>query len=247
MAESFHIRLAGQVISVSPLYEEVKRLCRDYLTAETAADFSVVIEPEDIDAEREYSRETRIREGLPPSEYSNAYLETLTVYRKIADAMLRRDTLLFHGSAVARDGEVYLFAARSGTGKTTHTRLWLRQFPDAHVVNGDKPLLRVGGERVSVCGTPWMGKEKYGCNEELPLKAICVLERSEKNRIEKISFGEALKTLLRQSYVPAEGNVLPTLTLLGKMKNVQYYRLGCNMEPEAALVSYQGMQNTEAE
>lgn len=242
MAESFTISLAGQTIRVAPLFDAVGAMCRDYLTETTEPNISVVITPADIEAERQYAEETRLREGQPLYEHSDAYLETLAVYRKIADAMFKRSTLLFHGSAVARDGEAYLFTARSGTGKTTHTCLWLKQFPDAHVVNGDKPLLRIGSEGVSVCGTPWMGKENYGCNEELPLKAICIIERAEQNSIERIGFGEALKTLLAQSYVPGDGSIMDTLTLLGKIKNVHYFRLHCNMEPEAALVSYRGMQ-----
>lgn len=247
MADSFTISLAGQTIRVEPLYDAVGVMCRDYLTEATEADISVVITPADIASERQYAEETKLREGQPPYRHSDAYLETLAVYRKIADAMFERSVLLFHGSAVAKGGEAYLFTAKSGTGKTTHTRLWLAQFPDAHVVNGDKPLLRIGSEGVSVCGTPWMGKENYGCNEELPLKAICVLERGERNSMEKISFGEALKTLLMQSYVPGSGGIIDTLKLLGKIKNVDYYRLHCNMEPEAALVSYRGMQEEGTE
>ena len=241
MADSFTISLAGQTIRIEPLYDAVGAMCRDYLTETTEPDFTVIITPEDIEAERQYAEETRIRDRQPPVSHSSAYLETLAVYRKIANAMFKRRILLFHGSAVARNGEAYLFTAKSGIGKTTHTRLWLKQFPDAYVINGDKPLLRIGSEGVSVCGTPWMGKENYGCNEELPLKAICIIERAEQNSIERIGFGEALKTLLAQSYVPGDGSIMDTLTLLGKVKNVHYFRLHCNMEPEAALVSYRGM------
>ena len=57
-------------------------------------------------------------------KYSDIYLETMAVYRKIEDKLLDYDTILFHGSAVAVDGVGYLFTAKSGTGKSTHTRLW---------------------------------------------------------------------------------------------------------------------------
>ena len=242
MADTFCIFLAGQTVSVTHRFPDIYEMCRDYRTEAREADISVNVSAEDIDRERQRAEEQRVREGMPPYADSDANLETLAVYRKIADAMLERDTLLFHGSAVAKDGEVYIFTARSGTGKTTHTRLWLEQFPDAHVVNGDKPLLRFESDRVTVCGTPWMGKEHYGCNEELPLKAICILERGEQNRIEKISFREALVSLLSQSYIGGKNAVLDTLNIWGKVKNVEFYRLHCNMEREAALVSYRGMQ-----
>ena len=238
----FTISLAGVPARGEAIYPETERFCRDYLSEE-APKFTVKIDQADIDSEREKSAREDEIEGLPTRSFSDRYLERLAVYRKLAKELLSYDTLLFHGSVVAYGGKAYLFTALSGTGKTTHTRLWLKNIPDCHVLNGDKPLLRVEGERVLACGTPWQGKENYGCNEILPLEAICILERDATNHIEPVSFGDAMGTLIQQSNRPQETPLLlKTLDLIGRLdKRVRFYRLGCNMEDEAAFVSFRGM------
>ena len=110
-------------------------------------------------------------------------------------------------------------------------------------MNDDKPLIRVTetGEAV-VYGTPWNGKHRLGSNISVPLKAICVLERSAENHIGKIDRAEALPTLLQQAYRPADPAALAkTLALIDRMK-VEYYRLGCNMDISAAELAYNTMK-----
>ena len=171
-------------------------------------------------------------------------METLAVYRKIAVGLLDHDVFLMHGSAVAVDGQGYLFTASSGVGKTTHTRLWLAHIPGASVVNGDKPLLRFSDGGVEVCGTPWAGKEGMNANVAVPLRAICVLERGAENRIAPLPFLEAYPILLQQSYRPADAAALQkTMQFVRRLgERVKLYRLACNMEPDAARVSYEGMK-----
>ncbi len=111
-------------IAVTSLYDEVHRLCADYRIPGPAADFSVKISRSDIDYERMKSAREDEIEGIPIRQFSDGYLETLAVYRRIAEKMPEYRTLLFHGSCVAVDGAGYLFTAKSGTGKSTHTRLW---------------------------------------------------------------------------------------------------------------------------
>ena len=153
----FTIELAGKNILVSSLFDEVYFLCRDYLI-DSAYDFAIAITPEDIEFERIKNIQESETEGIPPVEYSDTYLETLAVYRKIATEMLNYDTMLMHGAVVAVDDKAWLFTAPSGTGKTTHINLWLDNIPGSFVVNGDKPLIQVG-EEIVVFGTPWAGKE----------------------------------------------------------------------------------------
>lgn len=244
----FRIALAGEVIGVSALHEELRAFCKDYLT-DASASFHVEITPADIAFEREKSCREAAMEGLAPGGYSDAYLETLAVYRKIAERLMDRDTLLFHGSCISVDGEAYLFTARSGTGKSTHTQLWQKQFGSrAVIINDDKPLLKLEKSGVTAYGTPWDGKHRRSANIACPLKAICILTRSEKNRIQRIDKKTALPMLYQQSYRPANpaalGKALALVDRLGS--SVPLYRLGCNMEPEAAQVAYDGMnQYTE--
>ncbi len=153
-------------------------------------------------------------------------------------------SLLMHGAVVAVDGQAYLFTAKSGTGKTTHTRLWMQQFGDrAVMVNGDKPLLHVTNTGVTVYGTPWDGKEHLSTNMACPLRAVCILTRNEINHIECITKKEALPMLCQQIHRPEDPAALAKmLALVDRLgSSVPLYRLGCNMKPEAAQVAYHGM------
>lgn len=239
----FSIKLAKIPIEVSSLFSTTPEFCRDYFT-EDAPIFRVETTPEDIISEREKSAREDEAEGIPFRHFSDEYLETLAVYRKIAEAMPTYNTILFHGSAIMVDGAGYLFTAKSGTGKSTHTRLWRKLFGDrAVMVNDDKPLLQVTKQGVFVCGTPWDGKHRLSNNLSAPLKGICILERGTENEISPVSFWEGYPMLLQQSYRPANPNALhKTLSLLDHLgQQVPLYRLRCNMEPEAAQIAYSGM------
>lgn len=246
-AMPFCIRLADMVIRIEPMYDYIQEYCREYLTEEQPV-FTVRVEAEDIAFERE--RSEKVAEGCPPMEFSDSYLETLAVYRYIAEQLPMRDIVLFHGSVIAVDGIGYLFTAKSGTGKSTHTRLWRELFGNrAVMVNDDKPLLKITQEEVFVYGTPWDGKHRLSTNISVPLKAICVLTRSEENFIEEIPPRDAYQMLLQQSYRPMNrGTMIQTLKLIDEMMaNTKFYRLGCNMNPEAARVAFQGMNGERGE
>jgi len=243
----FNISLAGRVIEVSAFFESTKTFCKDYLTDSSAED-SIEITAEDIAFEREKSAREDKLEGIPVREFSDAYLETLAVYRKIADGMIMHDTILFHGSVIAVDGVGYLFTAKSGTGKSTHTRLWREYFGErAVMVNDDKPLIRITEEGALVYGTPWDGKHRLSTNFVVPLKAICVLERGEVNKIQSVTKKEIYSHLMQQMYRPRVAGhperMVKTLELLDSLaEKVSFYRLECNMEADAARVAYEGMK-----
>ncbi len=150
------------------------------------------------------------------------------------------DTILFHGSVIAVDGYAYMFTATSGTGKSTHAALWRKLLGErAVMVNDDKPLLHIG-ETTTAYGTPYDGKHRLSNDISVPLKAVCILERSSENHIETISKSDAYPMLLQQVYRPNDVFALrKTLTLLDKMAcNVKFFRLGCNMDISAAELSY---------
>lgn len=270
--ESFTIRLAEQYFTICPVCDYIREYCRDYIVAddavhgigdsatgretgkvtgsttngvlETPSRFYIVTTQSDIDFEREKSAREDIKEGIPIRHFSDAYLETLAVYRKIADHLLSCDTLLFHGSVIAVDGEGYLFTAKSGTGKSTHTRLWREYFGErAVMVNDDKPLLHITDSGVTAYGTPWDGKHRLSTNIAVPLKGICILTRNAKNHIEPTEPHAAYPLIVQQTNrsLSADG-MKQTLSLIDCMLNVvPVYRLGCNMDIEAARVAYEGM------
>ena len=240
----FTIRIADLLIEVSANFDTTYQYCKEFL-ASGPADFLVEISEKDIIYERKKSEQEDILEGIPVRKFSDEYLETLAVYRKICRELLNRDTLLFHGSVIAVDGEGYLFTAKSGTGKSTHTSLWLNEFGErAEMINDDKPLLKINEKEILACGTPWNGKHRLGCNKIVPLKAICILERDTQNHIERISAHEALPILMQQSFrTGTPAGMMRLLDVLEQiMDKIKIYRLGCNMDPEAAHVAYDGMQ-----
>lgn len=237
-------RLAGHNVKIVSLYPQVHILCAAY-RADGDAEYEIVTDPADISYEREKAVREDEREGRMVPDYDPGYLETLAVYRRLSGLLLQEDILLMHGAVVAVDGQAYLFTAKSGTGKTTHIRLWLQQFGSrAVVVNGDKPLLHITEEGVTVFGTPWDGKEHLSTNMSCPLKAICILTRSKTNHIERISKREALPMLCQQSYRPEDPQKMARmLALVDRLgSSLPLYRLGCNQEPEAAGVAYDGMK-----
>ncbi len=239
------IELAGIVIRIRNQYPETEQLCRAYETTDLP-DVEISISSEDIALEREQSAYEDIRCCRPVRDRSAGYLETLAVYRRIAETLPAYDTFLCHGSAIAVDGEAYIFTANSGTGKSTHTRLWRELLGSrAVMVNDDKPLIRLHPDgSVSVCGTPWDGKHHLSTNTAVPLKAFCVLERAEQNAIRRITAKEAYPVLLQQIYRPLDSAALSkTLTLIDRIAaSVSFWRLGCNTEIEAAHVAYEAMR-----
>ena len=242
MTETY--QLAGRLIRVSSVWPDVHRLCRPY-RAEGTPDFALETTPADAAFERERSAREDARAGRSRENYTDGYLETLAVYRKIAEKMPDFDTVLFHGSCVAVDGAGYLFTAKSGTGKSTHTRLWRELLgPRALMVNDDKPLLRIGGEGTAVFGTPWDGKHRLSSNISVPLRGLCILERAEENTIRPLTAREAYPMLLQQVYRPADGDALAkTLALTDRLAaSAPLWRLGCNQDLRAAQVAYEAMR-----
>lgn len=234
----FTVCLAGINIAVISIFDEVYDLCREYLT-DKPADMTVTVTPEDILHERRINEREAQIEGIPVADYPDSYLETLAVYRKIATKMLDFNTFLMHGAVVAVGDKAWLFTAPSGTGKTTHINLWLKNIPGSYVVNGDKPLIRISDE-CTVYGTPWSGKEGMNRNVGVKLCGIVILNRGLENQINKVPMTQILPVLIQQSYRPGDKTGLEkTLALLSSLgRKIPMYQLYCNMDPEAAFVAY---------
>ena len=158
--------------------------------------------------------------------------------------LLNFDGMMLHSSAVVREGKAYLFTAACGTGKSTHTRLWLENFPDTYILNDDKPALRLEDGKFYAYGTPWSGKTAQNQNIRVELGGICVLRRGTNNKNVPYTGRAALHDILEQTVRPRDpvmmGKLLELLDIL--MQTVPVWRLECTMEPEAALVSYNAMK-----
>ena len=240
---SFTIEIAGLVSGISAQHEQTEKYCWEYLSDKEAT-LSVQILPEDIVYECQKHKKEMQLEGLPEEDVPAAVLELTAVQRKLAEVLFERNVLVFHGSVVAVDGQAYLFTAKSGTGKSTHTRFWRETFGDrAVMVNDDKPFLRLTEDGVLAYGSPWNGKHKLGNNICVPLKAICILERGEENQIQAISGQEASMMLFQQSNRPMDPRKMPIyMDLIDQLsKKTEFYRMQCNLDPNAAQAAFDEM------
>ena len=235
---SFCITVAGHTAAIYPRYGEIFSLCKEYLS-NSEPEIFISVTDADLDFERNRENDCNI-------SWSNSYLESLSILRKISESMLSFDTFLMHGAVIAINNEAFMFTANSGIGKTTHIKKWLDNIKTAYVVNGDKPLIRIAGNQVIACGTPWCGKEKMGTNIMTPLKSIVLMERGDTNVINEISFGEAYVFLLHQTYMPSNHRlIVKTLELLSRLNGkVRFYKFVFNnLKDDAFLVSYNCLMN----
>ena len=94
---------------------------------------------------------------------------------------------MIHASVTTFEGKGYVFLGRSGTGKSTHSSLWLKHIEGTELLNDDNPVLRVVDGQVRVYGSPWSGKTPCYKNKDLPLGGIVRLSQAPHNKIERLS------------------------------------------------------------
>ncbi|AQX83637.1 hypothetical protein I6H88_11245 [Elizabethkingia bruuniana] len=112
-------------------------------------------------------------------------------------AMLKYNTVLFHASVIEKDGSGYAFLGKSGTGKSTHSRLWLKYISDTKLLNDDNPAVRImEDERIVIYGTPWSGKTPCYRNVGVLLEGLVRLRQAPENQWKKVSGKEALLSVL---------------------------------------------------
>ena len=175
------------------------------------------------------------------SDDDGEYLATGAVFYR---HLLEYGGMMLHSSAVVVDGRAYLFSADSGTGKSTHTQIWLKLFGDrAYILNDDKPALRREPGGWFAYGTPWSGKNDISVNARIPIGGIAMIERAENNEIEPFAGKEAIRRILAQlNKVKDMQHRVLQLELLDKLlQEVPVWKLKCNMEDRAAIVSYEAM------
>ena len=154
------------------------------------------------------------------------------------------DTLMVHASVIASDGGGYMFLGKSGTGKSTHSRLWLENVAGTALLNDDNPVVRVNGEDVIVYGTPWSGKTPCYRNESAPVAAMVSLKQGPRNRFESKEDIAAFGALLPGCSVlrfdrNLYGNLCETLIELAEMVCVGEMR--CLPDMDAAHICWEGI------
>jgi len=156
-----------------------------------------------------------------------------------AFASMDRQTLLFHASVIAREGKAYLFLAKSGTGKSTHSTLWLKHVPGCQLVNDDNPVVAVRDGEVYVYGSPWSGKTHCYRDVRFPVGGFVRINRAPDCRLERQNGVKAFALLLPSCsgvkwdirLYRAQGDAITEL-----VKRVPVYELFCTPYREAAVV-----------
>ena len=148
-------------------------------------------------------------------------------------------TLEMHASVIMNGGKGYLFLGRSGTGKSTHSSLWIKNIPGAWLLNDDNPVIRIVDGVPRVYGTPWSGKTPCYINDDYPVGAVVRIKQAPYNVITKMSLMEGFASLyssssgLRAIKWVADGLFETVSTVVQK---VPCYLMECLPDDEAAIV-----------
>ena len=169
--------------------------------------------------------------GLIDNTYISEYLLSQYVMAYIAK---ENNAILMHGSSLVYKNKGIIFTAKSGTGKSTHSRLW-QKYEDSLVLNDDKNLIKIKDDKLYLYPSFWSGKHRLDNNIISTLDAIVFLYQSKENVIRKLSKKEAFKLLLTQISSLNYDNLDLWNNITDKLLNLPCYYLGCNMEKNAYL------------
>lgn len=226
--------IAGLRVRLENKYPYTEKFCQRYLSLdqESEADIVASITDEDFLEEQKVS-----------PNFSNGYIENICLYRSLCLQIPGLDRLLLHASVLDFNGNGYAFLGRSGTGKSTHTRLWLQYVQNVFVVNGDKPILQQTKEHFIAYGTPWQGKEGWGTKTQTPLRGLCFLEQAKTNSIKKLTPSETAARLFLQVLIPHEETAaVKTLELVDNLIfKTPAYLLSCDISQEAVKTSFEAL------
>lgn len=155
-----------------------------------------------------------------------------------------------HSSCVTLGDKAYLFLGESGTGKSTHSRLWLECIPGAQLLNDDSPVLSASSGGVYAFGSPWSGKTPCFRNQRVPLAGIVRLRQAPVNEISRLSGINALGALY-PSFPPGLCSDPGIYSHLGKtmasiLSKVPVFSLGCRPDHDAAFLCHSFMNAPES-
>lgn len=230
--------IAGLRISIENRCKYTEAFCEKYLSADQASPFDISAKVTNA----EFYAEKELSNG-----FSDGYIENICLYRTICRQLPKLNRMLLHAAIIALDGNAYAFLGRSGTGKSTHTGLWIKYLDGVTVVNGDKPILECTDNGFVAYGTPWNGKERLGNNMSAPLRGLCFLEQSKTNEIVRLTPAEAANRIFGQILFPEdEENAAKTLELTDKLiTQTPCWLLKCDISEEAMQTSYEAMTGKE--
>ncbi len=235
----FTIKIAEHFFTIDNKYQYVFALCRDYITPPNENAVYIQASEDEIDCS-----DKSLIEG-----FSHGYLEGLAIYEKICRHLIKQNIQLFHCSSLKIDGRAYLFTAPSGTGKSTHARLWREYFGSrVTMINDDKPLISFNNNEIRVYGTPYCGKHGIQTNTSGVVSGIIILNQAQTNSIKRLTPKEAFPRLMEQSYrVYEPDEIVKTIDMIHAMSRLPVFSMGCTISAEAVKMAYNALKGAENE
>ncbi|MBP9988291.1 MAG: hypothetical protein KBT46_02205 [Ruminococcus sp.] len=226
-------KIADLKVEYEPQYDLLRTRSEKYLCNEPA-DFNVSIAENTIKEKMEFFK----------GKAEEKDIEYILIGSAFNYKLLDCNGMFLHSSTVVVDGKAYSFSADCGTGKSTHTSLWLKLFGEkAFIINDDKAAYRKIDGKYYVYGTPFSGKHDINENTSAELKAICFIERAKENSIERMDIDEAVSHIIPQTVRPAVPERMIEMCDFIDMliREIPIYKLKCNMDISAAELSYKVM------
>lgn len=229
-------KIADLIVEFNAKFDVTNKRAQKYICKENKkSNFSIIVSDETIQKEKEF-------DNLLTDEFAEYLIMGAIFYR----SLLKYNGCLLHASAVVIDEEAYLFSAPSGTGKSTHTSLWLKYLSKKkpYILNDDKPAIRIMEDGIYAYGTPFSGKHDISKNARAKIKGICFIEQATKNTIQKLEPKEAISLFYEQTVKKLTKEQMLKLldTMDNILKEIPIYKLGCNISEEAVKLSYNTMR-----
>lgn len=174
------------------------------------------------------------------SEASSPTLLRFALWTAFNVLCSKHSTFAFHSSCIVYNNKAILFTGESGAGKSTHTRLWYNNIPNAFLLNDDSPIVRIEGGKVVAYGSPWSGKTPCFRAQKAEVAAVVRLGKADENKLQKVN---ALNSVieLHKSMPPmlskdAHFSELEMSFLSSIANSVPIYHFDCRPELEAAIM-----------
>lgn len=230
------LSVADLIVEINPIYDLLKSRLGPYVyDGEKEADIVIPLSEQFfIDRHNEHP------------ELSFEECEYLYTGSCFYTELIKFGGVLLHASCVQYENYAYLFSANSGTGKSTHTHLWLQKFPTAEILNDDKPAIRKIDNKYYAFGTPWSGKFDESINTKTEIAGITFLSRGETNEITRVSGSDVMFDFMNQTVRPNKKEYMVFfMEILDKiLSDVPVFKMKCNISEEAVETSYNAMKRS---
>ncbi len=156
-------------------------------------------------------------------------------------ASANQKTMKIHASVIEKRGKALIFLGKSGTGKSTHSSLWLEFVPGSTLLNDDEPIIRLmpDGE-IRVYGAPWSGSTPCYKNEWAEVTAFVHLRQSPQNRLSRLRIIDSFTSLFQSAAILRSGFKYreQVISLINEiLERVPVYRLDNRPDKEAVMLS----------